>query len=443
MTRTLCQTLLTFVTLLLALPVAAQTVHPLRVTLETTSDQARLEIRGLRLLEQHRTVTVAGSVPGQVTEGLTIRKPPFDNTPVTLRVDLLATPTGDGPVEWRLQRGPAGTTRLRVEVAGRTLLDQKLAGQGEKDPPWLWQPDLGKLLGARPVPRTDFGRKVLAFYYGWYGAPTGPAKEWRHWDPKRPDHASAHTPLLGWYDSTDPKIVAQHVTWAKQAGLEAFVLSWWLRDAHEKTVLRLLLDEAVRQGPFQVGVYIEAAPTAESLRAQVQEILQLVGKHPALLRVQGKPVVFLYTRIMQDLGNDGLRRALHDLGVFAVGDLLQPVTLEAVEAAHTYVSASVPDKYQQELHDTQLAGRLRDKLVLATVMPGYDDTHVRTPGGIDHRERGRFYDGEWAMAALADWVVLTSFNEWHEGSEIEPSLELGAKYLEATRAWVERWRGGK
>lgn len=426
----------------LALPAWGQSVHPLRITLETTSDTARLDLRGLRWLEQHRTVTIAGSVPGQVTQGLAIQKPPFDATPVTLRVDLLVTATGEAPVEWRLQRGVQGTTRLKVEVAGRTLLDQKLAGQGEKEPPWLWKPDLARLLGAPPLPRTDFGRRALAFYYGWYGAPTGPAKEWRHWDPKRPDHASTHTPQLGWYDSTDPKIVAHHVTWAKQAGLDGFVLSWWLRDAHESTVLRLTLDEAARQGNFQVGVYLEAAPTPDSLRAQVQDFLQRFGQHPALLRVNGTPVVFVYTRIMQDLGNDGLRKALHDLGVVTIGDLLQPVTLEAVDGAHTYVSASVPDRYQQELHDTALAARLRDKLAVATVMPGYDDTHVRTPGGIDHRERGRFYDGEWRMAALADWVILTSFNEWHEGTEIEPSLELGSTYLDATRAWIERWRRG-
>lgn len=417
----------------------AQTVHPIRVLLETTADQARLEIRGLQWIEQRRSVEIEGDVPRPVVEGMTIRKPPFDATPVRLRLDLLVT-LSDGPVQWLVTRGLGGTTRLRVEAAGKTILDQKLDALSAKAPTWTWLPDLRKLLAATPPPRTDFGRKVLAFYYGWYGSPQGPAQEWRHWNPRRPDHASANRPQLGWYDSTDPKVVAQHVTWAKEADLQGFVLSWWLRDKHEVTVMRLLLDEAARQGQFDVGLYIESAATPALLRLQVQQILMLFAKHPAYLRVRGKPVIFLYTRIIQDLGNDGLRRALHDLDVFAIGDLLKPLTLEACDGAHTYVSASVPDRYQQELFDTRLAGRLRDKLVLATVMPGYDDTHARAPGGIDHRSEGRFYAGEWAMAALADWVILTSFNEWHEGSEIEPSVELGRTYLDATKRWIAWWR---
>ncbi len=39
--------------------------------------------------------------------------------------------------------------------------------------------------------------------------------------------------------------------------------------------------------------------------------------------------------------------------------------------------------------------------------------------------------------------MINSFNEWHEGSEIEPSLELGDQYLQATGAWVERYRAVK
>jgi Glycosyltransferase WbsX len=40
------------------------------------------------------------------------------------------------------------------------------------------------------------------------------------------------------------------------------------------------------------------------------------------------------------------------------------------------------------------------------------------------------------------WILVSTWNEWHEGSEIEPSLEHGHRYLDMTRVWVERFRQG-
>jgi hypothetical protein len=44
------------------------------------------------------------------------------------------------------------------------------------------------------------------------------------------------------------------------------------------------------------------------------------------------------------------------------------------------------------------------------------------------------------MAADPHWVLVTTFNEWHEGSEIEPSLQFGTKYIELTGQFAGRFK---
>jgi len=53
------------------------------------------------------------------------------------------------------------------------------------------------------------------------------------------------------------------------------------------------------------------------------------------------------------------------------------------------------------------------------------------------------YQDLWqkAIAAQPDWILITSFNEWHEGSEIEPSKENGRLCVEITKEWVKRFKG--
>jgi hypothetical protein len=76
------------------------------------------------------------------------------------------------------------------------------------------------------------------------------------------------------------------------------------------------------------------------------------------------------------------------------------------------------------------------------VAPGFDDRQVRVPGTFVDRADGAMYDRSWHAAVSVEppWVLVSTWNEWHEGSEIEPSVEHGRRYLDATRVWAERFR---
>jgi hypothetical protein len=98
-----------------------------------------------------------------------------------------------------------------------------------------------------------------------------------------------------------------------------------------------------------------------------------------------------------------------------------------------------------------------------SIGPGYIDDRA-VPGNTTPtlaRENGAAYDKQWgnALGSDPDWVSITSFNEWHEGSVIEPAkvasgyqsferaygktgVAAETAYLDRTAYWTQRFDGG-
>ena len=80
-------------------------------------------------------------------------------------------------------------------------------------------------------------------------------------------------------------------------------------------------------------------------------------------------------------------------------------------------------------------------LCAPSVGPGYDARRAGSDPRVKPRRHGATYDAMWraALAAKADRVTITSFNEWHEGTQIEPAdatRHHGAyRYLSYGGAW--------
>jgi hypothetical protein len=259
--------------------------------------------------------------------------------------------------------------------------------------------------------------------------------------------------VAGRYDSHDPKTVEMQMDQAKSVGITGLIVSWWRNGDFQDQGMPLVLEAAENAG-LKVTIYYEVAkprqaPAVEATSEDLIEILARYGNHRAWLRTRNKPVVFVYGRAVNELHLGGWSQVIGYVnqrfpgGACFVGDEISAAAAKVFDGIHSYNPTNeTANKSIDEIrtwaranypHWVSTAGK---RISCVTVIPGYDDTHVNRPGPrpVTSRYGGETYRVLWeeAIAARSDWVLITSWNEWHEGSEIEPSRENGDRELIAT-----------
>jgi hypothetical protein len=308
-----------------------------------------------------------------------------------------------------------------------------------------------------PVPRQKLPKLVCALYYPWYGVPaiSGSYRRMSGVDVAGQKIANfAHYPASGPYDSSDEATLKRHVAQAKEAGIDVLVCSWWGKDSFEDAAFRKLLSLAKEAG-LRVCVFLEPYQEereAEAIARNMGEWLKTFGQDPAYLRVEGRPVVFLYVGKRQQADLQTWAAALAGL------DRAQPPGAVVVTARQTPVDTLVFDGIQNagafylgrpgsrmaaigSLEDAKQRGRI----AVAAVGPGFDLRHQSEKGLRIDRENGKLYRECWEGALLAapDWVLVESFNQWEIGTEIEPSVQFGDQYLKLTAEYAARFKAAQ
>jgi glycoprotein endo-alpha-1,2-mannosidase len=318
--------------------------------------------------------------------------------------------------------------------------------------------------------------KVLAFYYTWYGNTTSydgenPATDdmWLHWDENShnpPLTLSAnHTPALGAFDSANNDTIEQHLNWAQDAGIDALIATWWGKNGYDDYNFRKLLQYAEdNDSNLNFTIYFETVQNRYrnnwTLVAEYLEyVIENYGDHPNFLKMNNRPVIFIYsgfhldqsnwTRIVEKIHTDGYNPYL-------ILDLGNPNNVNAdwldmFDGLHIYNPAGMykdGKNVKSEYMNMNYMSRIRNKLSCLTVLPGYNDFAVCDPDGNRNswfdvpRRNGDLYKECWEMVIDIDpdWVLICTFNEWHEGSEIEKSVEYGMDYLDLTATYTAKFK---
>lgn len=304
---------------------------------------------------------------------------------------------------------------------------------------------------AAPAPGAPFSESahpILVLYYPWY-------------DPDSFGSNTAFQPVSQNYHSDDPVLIEQHVQWARRAGIDAFVVAWEGAGSRTDRNLRKVLDIGARHGLratiyFETHVFVPFGP--EDVAAQLKAFYaNYVDRgEPNLVRFQGKPVIFFWaTRLLSPdawasirAQVDPQRRAVW----IAEGDVYAQLAGDTFDGLHLYSIAWSDNPARTLANAGARVHAFPNTLWIPTAMPGYDDTRdphklLRgDPTFVRERDNGAYLRESFrgAVVSSPDWAILiTSFNEWLEGHQIEPAEEYGTTYLDRLRELVDEYRSGR
>ncbi|HEX5417459.1 MAG TPA: endo-1,3-alpha-glucanase family glycosylhydrolase [Chloroflexota bacterium] len=296
---------------------------------------------------------------------------------------------------------------------------------------------ISALLSAIPTPTgAAAGPPVLAMYYAWYDG--------NSWGPGR---MSDYPPAP--YQSADRSTIERQVTQAQGAGIDGFELDWYGPNNPTDSNLATLLSVAQGHG-FKATIDFDLTSPFIHNPGDTTNFLNYAKRYfanPAWLKLNGKPVVVFYHTRAYSVATWSAIRAQVDPGHSAVwiGEGDDFSYLNVFDGIHPYSIAWSGNPAGQLQSYASRARSYPGKLWMATVMPGYDDTHLGRAGAFAvNRQGGAYYASVWqgAIASRPDLISITSWNEWPEGTQIEPSKSYGNLYLQLTQQWSARYKSG-
>jgi len=312
---------------------------------------------------------------------------------------------------------------------------------------------------------------ITAYYYPWYSP-------YRHWQ-----EGYKGTPLLGKYNSQDPIVISKHIDYATGHGIGAFIISWWGPNSFEDVTIRdyflknpLINDikiqilyestgrlKVIKENNNSISIDLDDPTNRQVLLTDFNYLANTYFDSPHYLKIGNSPKVELHlARIFKgDVPGiiNSLREQVHNSGhdLYLIGDLVywqNPVTPSEKERIKLYDAVTAYNMHtnvQEILNDfeNKVAKKYNEWFnvtkdlkvgFIPSALPGFDDSAVRAGNIPLPKSTDRFKKQIEIAKSYIDnnlkTITITTFNEWHEYTYIEPSIEYTYEYLQIIKEYI-------
>ncbi len=309
---------------------------------------------------------------------------------------------------------------------------------------------------------------VGVYYYCWYDGDGG--SRWYRRNPwrraMRLHLKDPQKPKSGLYDSRDPKVIADHIEQSVRGGISFWAVSWWGPGGSKDDTFRDHILKHPDSSKLKYAILYESTgrmrsfdnPNYSRWIGDLEYLKKNYFDDPRYLRIRGRPVIFFYLsrEYFRNKGQDALKQMRDKFPeIYLVGDDVyfgdDSIGDYKAEWAKNFDAVTAYDVYGQSIgkfggthkaveflaKNYQQAKKTANSVGTAfmpAIAPGYNDTAVRRghPGraryftDVENSKEGDIFREMIRQAALPNIdpscdniIMVTSFNEWYEDSQIE------------------------
>lgn len=309
--------------------------------------------------------------------------------------------------------------------------------------------------------------KVWAHYMPWFeDKTTSDNGEWGdHWTManKNPDIidedgkrqiAAHYYPLIGPYASSDVDVLEYHFLLMKYSGIDGILIDWYgTRDLYDYASngrnTEVIVSVLEKVG-LEFAIVYEDQTLRDEMEGDAIRVSQAVSdmqyleekffKKDNYIRIEGKPLLMVFgpqiinapsdwDRIFKRMSEKPLFFTLYDHSSSANNSEYKNAVGEFIWVDLT----SMEQKYSNKKNFEKYIGG---------AYPGFHDFYKEGGWGntllnIDHKNGETFQEGlEMAQEYEVDYLQLITWNDFGEGTMIEPTLEFQYSFLESTQRFT-------